>query len=703
MKTLENKRCITLVIFLCFFQLTFAGWFTKGTYFKVHDQSGNVIISKWSASGGKEINKYEVVFTISDLETKNVELITYLNLSTFNGDAIDRSKQSLVGAILIKNIMYFFDGYSNLYSLNLSTKKIEKLYNFKEKYGSRLVSIKTNKGNLIFISQDNSIITEDTFFNKTKNEIKVSDEILSTDIMSENDFFTIKCVTGETYIYDSNSYKIINTISNTSFANIVGQNKLAYINRGLDSLVYYDINKKKTISKVKYFLNSKFDNINSIKLLDNRYLAIERHRNYNELDIIDIINIKSGLIYKTIENKKDERFLDDGTNPIFLGYKDKFLNFYLIKRGNSFGLYENYNIDISSLFSFKEDNNGPIITFDQYKNHTEKIFKTSEEVILLNVAAFDDEQKSSCNLIFTQNNREYDYMGKGGIPLSLKMGINIFSFRAEDKYGNSTETKFIIERIAKTRGSVGVSKEKSIEEKIASYNYKAFLISNQNYSNGIDSLQYPIRDALKLKAILETQYSFKEKDIIHITDATRSQIINTLDSLASTITQSDNLLIFYAGHGVFDENLQKGYWLPIDANPEKKSNWVSNSDIQDYLTSFKSQHTLLITDACFSGSIFEYGKRNLKNKAMKVTEKLLEKKSRKAMTSGLNKPVPDESIFIKYLLKELEKNKKSFIRAGELYNEIREAVMSNTDNNPQFEIIKNAGHEGGEFIFLKKD
>jgi hypothetical protein len=703
MKNLENKRCITLAIFLCFFQFTFAGWTTKGTYFKVHDQSGNVIISKWYASGAKETNTYEVVFTISDLETKNVELITYLNLSTLNGDAIDRSKQSLVGAILIKNIMYFFDGYSNLYSLNLSTKKIEKLYNFKEKYGSRLVSIKTNKGNLIFISQDNSIIIEDTFFNKTKNKIKVSDEILSTDIMPENDFFTIKCVTGETYIYDSNSYKIINTISNTSFANIVGQNKLAYINRGLDSLVYYDINKKKTISKVKYFLNSKFDNINSIILLDNRYLAIERHRNYNELDIIDIINIKSGLIYKTIENKKDERFLDDGTNPIFLGYKDKFLNFYLIKRGNSFGLYENYNIDISSLFSFKEDNNGPIITFDQYKNYTEKIFKTSEEVILLNVAAYDDEQKSSCNVIFTQNNREYEYMGKGGIPLSLKKGINIFPFRAEDKYGNSTETKFIIERVAKTRGSVGFSKEKSIEEKIASYNYKALLISNQNYSNGIDSLQYPIRDALKLKAILETQYSFKEKDIIHIIDATRSQIINTLDSLASTITQSDNLLIFYAGHGVFDENLQKGYWLPIDANPEKKSNWVSNSDIQDYLTSFKSQHTLLITDACFSGSIFEYGKRNLKNKAMKVTEKLLEKKSRKAMTSGLNKPVPDESIFIKYLLKELEKNKKSFIRAGELYNEIREAVMSNTDNNPQFEIIKNAGHEGGEFIFLKKD
>ena len=127
------------------------------------------------------------------------------------------------------------------------------------------------------------------------------------------------------------------------------------------------------------------------------------------------------------------------------------------------------------------------------------------------------------------------------------------------------------------------------------------------------------------------------------------------------------------------------------------------NDIRDYLISFKSQHTLLLTDACFSGSIFEFKKRDLTSKEMKVSEKLLSKKSRKAMTSGLNKPVPDESIFIKYLLKELDQNKKSFIRSGELYNEIREAVISNTDNNPQFEIIKNSGHEGGEFIFLKRN
>ncbi|CAN0588697.1 unnamed protein product, partial [Ectocarpus sp. 12 AP-2014] len=156
-------------------------------------------------------------------------------------------------------------------------------------------------------------------------------------------------------------------------------------------------------------------------------------------------------------------------------------------------------------------------------------------------------------------------------------------------------------------------------------------------------------------------------------------------------------------HGVFDENLKKGYWLPVDADPKRKTNWVSNSDIQDYLVSFQSQHTLLISDACFSGSIFEFNQRKLSDKNRKITSRLLEKKSRKAMTSGLNKPVPDESKFIKYLLKELENNTKSYLTAGQLFYEIREAVRANTENDPQFEIIKNADHEGGEFVFFKSE
>ncbi len=256
---------------------------------------------------------------------------------------------------------------------------------------------------------------------------------------------------------------------------------------------------------------------------------------------------------------------------------------------------------------------------------------------------------------------------------------------------------------ATTATKVANTQSNSVKKRITDFNYKALLISNANYINDVVNLDLPTVDAEKLSAVLLDKYSFEKKDIVHLKDATRYDIINTLDSLAANITSNDNLLIFYAGHGVFDENLNKGYWIPVDATVDKKNNWVSNSDIIDYIAAIKSQHTLLISDACFSGSIFEYKNRDLNPRGQAITDKLINRKSRKAMTSGLNKTVPDVSVFIKYLIKSLNENTKPYLRAGELYNDIREAVMANTDNNPQFEVIKNVEHEGGEFIFLKKD
>ena len=274
------------------------------------------------------------------------------------------------------------------------------------------------------------------------------------------------------------------------------------------------------------------------------------------------------------------------------------------------------------------------------------------------------------------------------------------------KEGNliSTETFEVASIPTTNKADRGTkSKASSITKKIGDFSYKALLISNQNYGKDVGKLNFPIADAENIRNVLLKHYKFEKEDIIHLKDATRSDIINTLDRLARKVTSRDNLLIFYAGHGVYDKNLNKGYWLPVDATAKTKNNWVSNSDIRDYITAFKSQHTLLITDACFSGSIFEYKQRKLSSEDVVVTEKLLSKRSRKAMTSGLNNTVPDKSVFLKYLIKNLEENKKPYLRAGELYNDIREAVMANTDNNPQYEVIKNSNHEGGEFIFLKKN
>ncbi len=239
---------------------------------------------------------------------------------------------------------------------------------------------------------------------------------------------------------------------------------------------------------------------------------------------------------------------------------------------------------------------------------------------------------------------------------------------------------------------------------LTEFTYRALIIAEQNYNDdAIKDLSFPISDAKKLKTILGSKYSFDDANIIFLENPTRKDIFKALHSIYEISSPTDHLLIFYAGHGVYDEGFKRGYWLPSDAEIDNKGTWMSNLDIKDYITNIKTKHTLLISDACFSGSIFEYNRDVNTNSSDFVLKKLLTKNGRNAMTSGLDKPVPDQSVFIKYLLKTLAENEKSYLKSSDLFNTIQEVVLSNTENIPQYGVIKNANHEGGEFIFLKRE
>ena len=138
----------------------------------------------------------------------------------------------------------------------------------------------------------------------------------------------------------------------------------------------------------------------------------------------------------------------------------------------------------------------------------------------------------------------------------------------------------------------------------------------------------------------------------------------------------------------------------LHADDFEKTNWVRNSTLVDYLKEIKSKHTLLISDACFGGSIFSM--RSAFGNQDKAFEKLYELPSRKAMTSGRLEMVPDRSSFTHYLLQRLRDNKETYLSSEQLYSSFRLAVINNSDAIPQFGEIENVGDEGGDFIFLKK-
>ena len=246
---------------------------------------------------------------------------------------------------------------------------------------------------------------------------------------------------------------------------------------------------------------------------------------------------------------------------------------------------------------------------------------------------------------------------------------------------------------AQNRGVEIIDDTKSLN----SGKYHAIIISENQYQDPkINDLNEPQNDADNLTSLLVSKYYFKKEDIIRLVDPTRANIIDAIEQKRKSLTIDDNLLIFYAGHGYWDAGLKMGYWLPSDAKKESKSNWVSNSDLTLYLSAFESNHVILVTDACFSGGIF---KTRSIGDMEQGTKRLYELKSRKAITSGNLKEVPDNSVFMNFFLKELELNQSTFLTSDQLFAKIRPNILNNSSTEPLYGVIHNTGDEGGEFVF----
>lgn len=90
-------------------------------------------------------------------------------------------------------------------------------------------------------------------------------------------------------------------------------------------------------------------------------------------------------------------------------------------------------------------------------------------------------------------------------------------------------------------------------------------------------------------------------------------------------------------------------------------------------------------------------------------EELMRLPSRNAMTSGALTTVPDRSVFLEYLTKRLQENRSPYKTAAEIFSSLQTAVTDNSPpsesgrpNVPQYGAIQAAGHEGGDFIFIRR-
>lgn len=214
-------------------------------------------------------------------------------------------------------------------------------------------------------------------------------------------------------------------------------------------------------------------------------------------------------------------------------------------------------------------------------------------------------------------------------------------------------------------------------------------------------LNNPVKDAKDLKKLLVSKYVFNPKNIFELYDssATTENIRNELVKIKNTITSNDNLIIYYAGHGYYEEEADIGYWVPCNAHMDSLSEYIQTSLIYNYLSKIEARHIFLIADACFSGSLF-------KSNAVSYKENDDKTPSRWAFSSGNIEVVADgmageNSPFAESLIEVLSKSRKN-ISVSQLIQNVKFRVESVAEQTPIGRPMKMDQHQGGEFIFYLK-
>lgn len=352
---------------------------------------------------------------------------------------------------------------------------------------------------------------------------------------------------------------------------------------------------------------------------------------------------------------------------------------------NSIG---NTDIGVFRIYE-NNDNKPPTITIvePEIRNRGLKLIAVNNSTVLLKGVVNDESGIKTLSI----NGENSEINDEGGFKkeINLLEGENNIFINAEDIYGNKINQKITVINKGDNNPKFG--------------KYYAIILGVSKYVDPSLNLDYPVSDALKLKKILINNYTFDSSNVSFIENPTRGEIYNVFNTLEDKLSESDNLLIFYAGHGAMREKADQGYWLPSDANKDNQSNWITNNDVITLIKPFKAKHILLITDACFSGKIFIRTRNALDSTNYSVLENN-KMKCRRAITSGALTTVPDKSVFIEYLCDYLKTNKEKWLSSKKLYVNIKDDVTNRSQSHqiPLSERIGDTDDEGGDFIFIKR-
>ncbi len=228
-----------------------------------------------------------------------------------------------------------------------------------------------------------------------------------------------------------------------------------------------------------------------------------------------------------------------------------------------------------------------------------------------------------------------------------------------------------------------------------------FAVDNYDSRPEWSSLRNPVRDARALAGELKDMYGFETHVFENPDQATIDREIRKLRG--KSFGPDDQLLLFFSGHGDFDDYRQRGYFLPAGGSDK-----FSLLDMRDVITPIGCEHILLLVDACYSGTIDEaiaYKGRGERPGITRATarqemiDRKLRNRSRLLLTSGGKQRTPDGVDGSPFTIGVLTALRRGYGTGDGIvtYEDVLAALerVSPTPHNGEM-----PGHEQGSFVFV---
>jgi len=132
----------------------------------------------------------------------------------------------------------------------------------------------------------------------------------------------------------------------------------------------------------------------------------------------------------------------------------------------------------------------------------------------------------------------------------------------------------------------------------------AVIIANENYKSE-SQVMFALNDGEIFRKYCLQTLGVPEKNVRYIADATLNDIrkeMNWLDKVAEAFEGDADIIFYYAGHGIPDENSKSACLLPVDGYGSDMESGYKLDDLYNRLGSMSAKNVVVFLDACFSGA-----------------------------------------------------------------------------------------------------